>query len=205
MKKGVVFVVLSPSGGGKGSILHEVTRDNPTARLSVSATTRAPRPGEKHGEHYFFVTREEFEEMVESGGMLEHAEYCGNYYGTPKAPVLKWTQEGYDVILEIEVQGGAQIREKLPDSVSVFILPPSMRVLESRLRRRGTEPEEIIRGRLRTARTEEIPRARECDYVIVNDRLEDAAADLEAIMRAERLKKNRDELIKGVSDYAETV
>ncbi len=197
MKKGVVFIVLSPSGGGKGSILKQVIQENKQARFSVSATTRSPRPGEKHGEQYLFVTREEFERMIAAGEMLEYAEYCGNYYGTPKAPVEEWTQQGYDVVLEIEVQGCAQVKKLLPAAVSVFILPPSLQVLEHRLRGRGTETEEVITGRLQTAQRE-IPYAEACDYVIINDSLQEAVQDMQAIMSAERLKKNKDELIKGV-------
>ncbi len=197
MKKGVVFVVLSPSGGGKGSILKQVIEQNPQAKFSVSATTRKPRPGEIHGQHYFFVSKEQFEQMIQKGEMLEYAEYCGNYYGTPKTAVEKWTDEGYDVILEIEVQGGAQVKRLLPDSISIFILPPSMQVLEERLRNRGTETEDVIQGRLQTAR-KEIPYANECDYVIVNQHLEDAVEEMNAIMTAERLKKNKNTFIKGV-------
>ncbi|WP_099204332.1 guanylate kinase [Scatolibacter rhodanostii] len=197
MKKGVVFVVLAPSGSGKGSIIQQVMGQSAEARLSVSATTRAPRPGENHGEHYWFVSREEFEVMVKNDEMLEHAEYCGNYYGTPKAPLEKWAEEGFDVIVEIEVQGAAQVKKLLPDSVSVFVLPPSMEILEKRLRDRGTESEEVIKGRLETAKLE-IPYSQNCDYAIVNDHLEDAVAELKAIMTAETLKKNKNDLIKGV-------
>ena len=128
--------------------------------------------------------------MIENGEMLEHAEYCGNYYGTPAAPVEQWREEGRDVVLEIEVQGGAQIREIVPDAVSIFILPPSMAVLEKRLRGRGTENEETIQKRLSTAR-EEIPCAKDYEYIVYNDALEDAVDEIQAIIRAEKLKFSR--------------
>lgn len=195
MKQGVVFVVLSPSGGGKGSILKKVMEVNKNARFSVSATTRKPRPGELHGEHYLFVSHEEFEDMINRGEMLEYAEYCGNYYGTPKAPVQKWADKGRDVILEIEVQGGSQVKELLPNSVSIFILPPSLEILEKRLRGRGTETEEVIKGRLETAK-DEVGFAKECDYVVVNDHLEDAVSEVIAVMTAERLKINKMNILK---------
>lgn len=195
MKKGVVFVVLSPSGGGKGSILKKVMETNNNAKFSVSATTRKPRPGENHGEHYLFVSHEEFESMIEQNEMLEHASYCGNYYGTPRSPVEKWTENGHDVILEIEVQGGGQVKKLLPNSVSIFILPPSMEILEKRLRGRGTETDEVIKGRLQAAQ-DEINFAKECDYVIINDHLEDAVDEVIAVMTAERLKINKNEYIK---------
>lgn len=192
MAKGLVIVVLSPSGGGKGTILKEVFASSKNMKLSVSATTRKPRPGEKHGEHYFFVTHEEFEKMIADGEMLEYAEYCGNYYGTPKSPVEKWTNDGQDVILEIEIQGGQQVKKLLPDCISVFIVPPSMSVLEKRLRNRGTETDDVIKGRLEVAR-KEVAHAKDYDYVVVNDKLEDAVSDIKSIIRAEKLKYYRNE------------
>ena len=125
MNKGLVIVLSAPSGCGKGTILKEILDQSEDIRLSVSATTRSPRPGEEDGKDYFFLDRKEFEEMIQNGEMLEHAEYAGNLYGTPKGPVDAWSEDGIDVILEIEVQGGSQVKEKLPDCVSIFILPPS--------------------------------------------------------------------------------
>lgn len=188
--KGLLLVLSAPSGGGKGTVLKELLAQDGNLRLSVSATTRAPRPGEVHGEQYYFISREEFEGLIEDGGMLEHAQYVGNYYGTPRAPVDRWLEEGRDVVLEIEVQGGAQIKRLRPDCVSVFILPPSMEVLEKRLRGRGTEEEDVVRQRLQKAR-EEIPHAAEYDYIVYNDRLEDAVADIQAVLRAEKRKYSR--------------
>lgn len=196
--KGLVIVVVSPSGGGKGTILREVMSVNEKMRFSVSATTRNPREGEIEGEHYYFVSREKFETMIAGHEMLEYAEYCGNYYGTPIAPVEKWVNEGHDVILEIEVQGCEQIKNLLPDCVTIFILPPSMEVLEKRLRRRGTESEEVLQGRLKTALSE-IKYAEKADYIVINDKLEDAVVDFNAIIKAEKLKVNRNlDNIKGV-------
>jgi len=192
-QRGLLLVLSAPSGGGKGTVLRELLARDANLRLSVSATTRAPRPGEVHGEQYFFISKEEFEKMIAGGQMLEHAQYVGNYYGTPKAPVEAWLEEGRDVVLEIEVQGGAQIKKLCPDCVSVFLLPPSMEVLEERLRGRGTEEDSLVRQRLETARRE-IPHAKEYDYVVMNGRLEDAVADVQAILRAEKRKisRNRD-------------
>lgn len=190
MRQGLLLVVLAPSGGGKGTILKEVLARGKKIRFSVSATTRAPRPGEIEGEHYFFIDRPTFEGLIAQNKMLEYAQYCGNYYGTPKEPVEKWLSEGYDVVLEIEVQGGAQVKSLMPDCVSVFITPPSLAVLEQRLRNRGTETEEVLLGRLQTAR-EELKQAENFDYLVLNDRLEDAVADMQAIIHAEKLKMIR--------------
>lgn len=205
MNKGLLIVVLSPSGGGKGTILKEILSTGKKIRFSVSATTRAPRPGEIDGEHYYFIDKDRFEKMIESGEMLEYAEYCGNYYGTPKAPVEEWREEGYDVVLEIEVQGGAQVKRLAPDAVSVFIMPPSFEVLENRLRRRGTENEDTIAGRMKTAYNE-IDYASQCDYIVVNDCLEDAVEDMKAILRAERCRlENMKTFIEGVRKNAKTI
>ena len=190
MNKGLLLLVLSPSGGGKGSILKEVLASGDKIRFSVSATTRTPRPGEEDGKQYYFRSPADFEEMIERGEMLEYAQYCGNYYGTPKTPVEQWRSAGYDVVLEIEVQGGEQVKQLVPDAVSIFILPPSMDVLERRLRKRGTETEQSIAGRLQTAR-QEISYAEQCDYIVVNDRLEDAVEDVKAIIRAEKHRTSR--------------
>lgn len=192
MRKGLLVVISAPSGGGKGTILKELFAQDDNLVLSVSATTRKPRPGEEDGKQYYFISREEFESLIAQGKMLEHAEYVGNYYGTPKEPVERWTSQGRDVVLEIEVQGGAQIKRLMPDCVSVFILPPSMAVLEKRLRGRGTEDEATVQKRLAQAR-EEIPHAKDYDYVVYNGRLEDAVDDLRAILRAEKLKYKRNE------------
>ncbi len=201
----MLVVISAPSGGGKGTILKELFAQNENLRLSVSATTRAPRPGEEHGKQYYFLSREEFEALIAQGRMLEHAEYVGNYYGTPRDPVEEWLSQGRDVVLEIEVQGGAQVKKLMPECVSIFILPPSMKVLGERLRGRGTETEETVQKRLATARRE-IPQAREYDYLVFNDRLEDAVEEILAILRAEKLKYSRNaDSIERVLNNAETV
>ena len=187
MKKGILLVVSAPSAGGKGTILKELFRQDGNLRMSVSATTRQPRPGEENGKDYYFMSREEFQELVAGGRMLEHAEYVGNCYGTPREPVEEWLAQGLDMVLEIDVQGGAQIKRLAPDCVSVFITPPSMEVLEKRLRDRGTEDDETVRKRLAAAR-EELPHAEDYDYIVVNDRLEDAVEDMLAILRSEKRK-----------------
>ncbi len=194
MSKGLTIVFSAPSGGGKGTILKELFAFNPNLRLSVSATTRNPRPGEIHGEHYYFMSREEFSAMEERGEMLEHAEFCDNFYGTPKLPVDNMTLQGLDVVLEIEVQGGAQVKELAPDCVSIFIVPPSMEVLEHRLRRRGTETEEAIVKRLATAQ-KELAMAKNYDYIVVNDTLEKAVSDINSIITAEKLKYQRNKAV----------
>lgn len=190
--KGLILIVSGPSGCGKGTVLQEVLGSRSDVYYSISATTRAPRPGEVDGVQYHFVTREAFEQLIAQDAVLEHAEYCGNYYGTPKQPILDHDAAGDIVILEIEVQGARQVMEKLPQAVSLFIAPPDLEVLEHRLRKRGTEEEATIRKRLAQAK-EELTHIPEYDYVIVNGALEDAVADLNAILRAEscRTGKNR--------------
>lgn len=205
MKKGLLVVISAPSGGGKGTILKELFATDKNLRLSVSATTRQPRPGEEHGKHYYFISREEFEAMIREGKMLEHARYVDNYYGTPRGPVEEWTGEGLDVVLEIEVQGGAQVKRLMPECVSIFIMPPSLEVLAERLRGRGTEDEATVLKRLETARRE-IPHAAEYDYIVTNDRLEDAVEDIRAILRAEKLKYSRNtDCIERMLENAETL
>ena len=202
MPKGLLLVISSPSGGGKGTILKELFAQEENLRLSVSATTRQPRPGEENGKQYFFLSREEFETKIQTGQMLEYAEYVGNYYGTPREPVERWMDQGRDVVLEIEVKGGAQVKKLMPECVSIFILPPSMQVLEKRLRGRGTEEEATIQQLLAKAR-EEIPHAKEYDYVVFNDRLEDAVSDLRAIIHGEKLKFSRNtDSIERVLEHA---
>jgi guanylate kinase len=179
--KGLLVVVSGPSGTGKGTVIRQILQDYPQVRLSVSATTRQPREGEEHGVHYFFVTRDEFEQMIAEEQVLEYAEYCGRYYGTPKSPIDGWRSEGSDVLLEIEVQGGAQVKEKCPDCVTIFLLPPSMEELEKRLRGRGTEDEETIQKRLATAK-EELKCAEDYDYCVVNHDVEKTAAEIMEIL-----------------------
>lgn len=185
MSKGNIYVVSGPSGVGKGTVVREVVGQNDSIVLSVSATTRKPREGEIDKVHYFFLTKEEFQKIVDEDGFLEHAVYCDNCYGTPKQAVLDKVNEGYDVILEIEVQGGIQIMEKLPEAMGIFILPPSYKVLEKRLRGRNSETDDVVQKRLDTAR-EEIKQSYLYDYFVVNDELELAVEKVVKIIESNR-------------------
>ena len=181
MKRGQIFIVSGPSGSGKSTVLHEVIKNRGRMWFSVSATTRAPRAGEENGVDYFFVEKDKFLSMIEHDELLEHAQFVGNFYGTPRGPIEEKLSEGYDVVLDIEVQGAAQVKAKMPDATSIFIKPPSFEVLEKRLRGRGTESEEKIAGRLERA-MQEINDAYKYDYVVTNDSVERAAAVLQSIM-----------------------
>ncbi|WP_081972876.1 guanylate kinase [Leptolyngbya sp. KIOST-1] len=180
---GRLIVFTGPSGVGKGTLLRSLRQRYPMLRLSVSATTRAPRPGEVDGQDYFFVSREAFQEMVAQGELLEWAEFAGNLYGTPKREVLKQIEAGHWVILEIELEGARQVRETFPNALQLFVLPPSLEELENRIRLRGKDADDAIARRLQRARVE-IDAASEFDRQIVNDDLEVALEQLEnAIFR----------------------
>jgi len=179
-----VYVVSGPSGSGKGTVLAQIKK-RPDVFYSVSATTRGMRPGEIDGVDYHFISREQFLEMIDRGEFLEHAEYVHNFYGTPIQPIRDNLAAGRDVIVEIEVQGFLQIKEKLPEAETVFIMPPSVEELERRLRGRGTETEEKIQGRLKTA-LEEMKYADRYDHIVVNDELDKAVGELLEIMGKER-------------------
>ena len=197
MKNGLLIVVSAPSGCGKGTILSEILK-NDNYFFSVSATTRKPREGEEDGVNYYFLTKDQFENNIKNNGMLEYAEYCGNYYGTPKEPIEKNLSEGKNVILEIEVNGAMQIRKKCPDAVFLFIMPPSIKELDRRLHKRGTETEEVIASRISQAK-KEMTYAKNYDYIVVNDALEDAVDDFKSIVRACQCKvENNEELLSEV-------
>ena len=186
MNKGRLIVFSAPSGCGKGTMLEEILKDERFA-VSVSATTRAPREGEKDGVNYHFLTREDFEQRVADGKFIEHAEYCQNLYGTLVSEVDGRLERGLNVILEIEPQGAMKIREKRPDAVFIFVVPPSIGELRRRLKKRGTESDEVIEERVSKAAWE-ISQAEKYDYIIVNDALEDAISDFFAVIRGEQLK-----------------
>jgi len=189
-KKGVLFVISGPSGVGKGTINKRLFEEfGEKVAYSVSATTRGPREGEVDGREYFFISRQEFENRIANNEFLEHAEYAGNCYGTPRSYVLSLLGRGVSVILEIDVQGAMQVKRRMPESVSVFILPPSFEELESRLRGRGTETPEKIETRLAAARRE-IEMAPAYDYRIVNDDIDAAYARLREIFVRETDKAN---------------
>ena len=197
MNKGRLIVFSAPSGCGKGTMLMEILK-NEKFRCSVSATTRSPREGEIDGVNYHFLTREDFESRINAEQFLEHAEYCGNYYGTLMSEVDSYLDKGIDVILEIEVQGAMKIREKRPEALFVFIAPPSVAELTRRLKKRGTETDEVIAERVSQA-AGEIAAAEKYDYIIVNDALEDAVSDFFAVIRAEELKsENMGEILNEV-------
>lgn len=184
--KGNVFIISAASGTGKTTLVSRLTAHNPQIRVSISHTTRPPRDNEQHGKHYYFTTREHFTELVGQGAFLEHAEVFGNLYGTSAAAVQEMCAQGLDVILEIDVQGAEQVRKALPEAVSIFILPPSLAVLEQRLRNRQTDSEEVIARRLSEAE-QEIRYAFAFDYIVVNNDLVQAESDLLHIFKAQRL------------------
>ena len=193
MSKGKLLVLSAPSGAGQSTVVSKLMERRGDVCFSVSATTRAPRPGEQDGVNYFFVTRERCEEMVRTGELLEHAEYVGNCYGTPRAYVEQRLEAGYNVILDIEVQGARQVMEAAPEAVLVFLIPPTLAELERRLRARGTESDEVIRGRLARAKAE--CRSDFYRYIVINDDADTAAKELDAIITAEQCSYNDRKII----------
>lgn len=189
MEKGRLFIISGPSGSGKDTILKTYFAANGDFEFSVSTITR-PKRDKSDDEKYNFTSRENFERLIKDDKLLEYAEYCGNYYGTPREPIENWINDGKDVFVEVETVGAAKIKEKMPDAVSIFILPPSLAVLKKRLSGRATETAEQLEKRLDKALLE-MKRAVDYDYVVVNDRLEDAAEDFERIILSDRRKTER--------------
>ena len=199
--QGVLLVVSGPSGAGKGTICQILREQLPDLGYSISVTTRQPRVGEVDGKSYFFKTVPEVQEMIAKGELLEYAEVYGNYYGTPRKYVMDLLQSGHDVLLEIDIQGALQIKERFPEGVFVFIVPPSLDELSARIYKRGTDSEEVIKRRMASAASE-LTYAAEYDYIIVNDIAEKAAKKVLTIMEAERYRVARtyflvDEICKG--------
>ena len=189
MSKGTVFVISGPSGSGKDTILSKIFEKRTDLYFSISSITRNMRPGEIQDQKYHFISKAEFEKGLENGEFLEYNKYLENYYGTPKAPIEKHIALGDDVLIEVDVNGAAKIKEKLPDAVLIFIMPPSFEELYKRLSGRGTETKEQIDGRM-SAALMEISKASGYDYIVVNDKIEDATNDVLSIMRTYRLKLN---------------
>lgn len=189
-REGLLIIISGPSGAGKGTVYNEVIKRRPEIQKSVSVTTRAPRPNEIEGVHYYFRTLEQYQDMIAKGEFLETASVYCNYYGTPKAPVLEMLSKGQDVMFEIDTLGAEQIRKKYPKSITIFIMPPTFKELEKRLRGRGTESEEAIQRRLGLARSE-LAKYRLFDYMVFNDEVENAVSSVIAIIDAEKSKTQR--------------
>lgn len=197
-KKGLLLVVSGPAGVGKGTVTAALMSKHPEIKMSVSATTRSPRPGEIDGTHYFFKTEAAFREMIERDAFLEYMHVFGmNYYGTPRSFVESEREKGNHVILEIDVQGAAKVRKTCPDAVLIFIAPPSLKILKDRLVGRGTETQESIDVRTRTA-LDELQRLPDYDYMVINDVVEEAVSEMEAVITAElcRTDRNNDLITK---------
>ena len=195
MDGGFLLVLSGPSGSGKGTVSEALMKNNDDIIFSTSVTTRTPRPGEVNGENYFFATRDEFEEMVEKDELLEHAFVHTNYYGTPKKFVFDEIEKGEIVLLEIDVQGALQIKEKYKEAVFIFLIPPTMDELRSRLVKRDTETEDEIETRYRNA-FRELDFVGEYDYFVINDVIDNAVKDIETIIAAEKLRVKRHKNIK---------
>lgn len=189
-QKGILFVLSGPSGVGKGTVRKALFKKDTSLKYSTSMTTRPMRPGEQEGVDYFYRSKEAFEQMIENNQLLEHAEYVGNYYGTPREYVEQQLEEGNDVFLEIEVQGALQVKANFPEGVFIFLSPPSLEELKNRIVSRGTETESLVMNRLNAAK-EEIDMMDAYDYVVVNDRVDHAVENVQAIVKSEHCKRER--------------
>ncbi len=186
-KQGLLIVISGPSGAGKGTICQGLLQQNTALYLSVSCTTRAPRPGERHGINYHFVDKEEFQHMIDNDQLLEYARVYDNFYGTPRQYVTEKLEKGQDVILEIDIQGAMQIKEKYPRGILIFVAPPCLSVLKDRLINRGTDAQESIENRLKCV-CDEISNTGNYDYLVINDTVENALDQVDAIIKAEKCR-----------------
>jgi guanylate kinase len=183
----LVFIVSAPSGSGKSTLVNKLLKSEPNLDFSISYTTRRPRGSEKNGKQYYFVSRAKFKKMIDGDEFLEHANVFGNYYGTPRRFLRKAEKNGHDLLLDIDVQGAEQIHRKLPQAISIFILPPDRRTLESRLRKRSEDSDEVIQKRLDAA-SHEIENYDRYNYILINDKLDESSESLKAIVQSERLR-----------------
>ena len=190
IEKGILFILSGPSGVGKGTVRKKLFEEELDLQYSISMTTRDRRTGEVDGVDYFYKSREEFEKLVEEGELLEYAQYVNNYYGTPRKYVEETIEKGFDVFLEIEVQGAMQVKKNFPQGVFIFLFPPSLEELKNRIVNRGTESQELVLNRLKEARNE-IEMMDAYDYVVVNDQVETAVDKVKAIIKSEHLKRER--------------
>lgn len=189
-EKGILFVLSGPSGVGKGTVRKKLFEEELSLQYSISMTTRDRRTGEVDGVDYFYKSRDEFEKLIEEGELLEYAQYVNNYYGTPRKYVEETIEKGFDVFLEIEVQGAMQVKKNFPQGVFIFLFPPSLEELKNRIVNRGTESQELVLNRLKEARNE-IEMMDAYDYVVVNDKVETAVDKVKAIIKSEHLKRER--------------
>ena len=199
-RRGLLIIVSGFAGSGKGTIMKRLVEEDENYALSVSMTTRAPRPGEVHGREYFFVSKEEFERKIKEGGLIEYASYVENYYGTPRAYVEEQMAAGKDVVLEIEIQGALKVRERYPDAVLIFVLPPSVEELYRRLKNRGTETEDVVRKRMSRA-AEEAGIIERYDYIMINDEVAGSVRRLHNLIESAHLTPGRnEEFIRGIQN-----
>ncbi len=204
MNKGGIFIISGPSGSGKDTLLVELFKKRPEIKFSISSITRSMRKGEVEGVKYNFISREKFEEMIKNDLLLEYNVYAGNYYGTPKLPVIEAAEKGFNMMIEVDVNGAASIRKKLPEAISIFIMPPSYKELRRRLSGRGTETEEIIDERMQIALSE-IEKAVDYDYIVVNEDINSAVEDIVSIIESSRLNiKRQKQLINEVLKNVES-